>query len=198
MKLYEINETLTQAMENLEAIYALKNVLKKDDNGNVIDADGNVIANPEATINELVEAWKNTIDGINEEFEQKAGDIAAYIKNLKSDAEQLKKEEQALKSRREAKENAAKHIQEYLLEEMRKANKLKIDTPQALISIRNNAESVSIEDESKFIEWAKEHNDELLKYKEPEISKTAIKAALKAGKEIPFAELKKTQSVIIK
>ena len=83
MKLYEINETLTQAMENLEAIYALKNVLKKDDNGNVIDADGNVIANPEATINELVEAWKNTIDGINEEFEQKAGDIAAYIKNLK-------------------------------------------------------------------------------------------------------------------
>ena len=176
MKLYEINETLAEAMENLEVAY-------------LADAE-------EQT--ELIEAWKNTIDGINEEFEQKAGDIAAYIKNLKSDAEQLKKEEQALKARREAKENAAKHIQEYLLEEMRKANKLKIDTPQALISIRNNAESVSIEDESKFIEWAKEHNDELLKYKEPEISKTAIKAALKSGEEIPFAELKKTQSVIIK
>ena len=35
------------------------------------------------------------------------------------------------------------------------------------------------------MDWAKEHDDSLLRYKEPEINKKAVADALKAGAEIP-------------
>lgn len=37
------------------------------------------------------------------------------------------------------------------------------------------------------MEWAKVNDDSLLKYKDPDISKTAVKAAIEAGREIPYA-----------
>lgn len=40
--------------------------------------------------------------------------------------------------------------------------------------------------------------EDFLRYKEPEINKTAVKEALKAGEKIPGAELGRTQSIIIK
>ena len=86
----------------------------------------------------------------------------------------------------------------YLLDEMNAAGKKKIESPQAVISVRNNAESVNIPDEQKFIAWAEEHNDSLLKYAQPEIRRTEVKALLKSGQELPGAALARTQSVIIK
>ena len=196
MKLYELTEEMNLAAESLEAALAWQP--DTDADGKPVDDDGNVIENVEAYRADMLAAWRGTLEGISGEFDEKAGNIAAYIKNLKSDCEQLKKEETALKSRRRVKENALELMLSYLLDEMNAAEKKKIESPQAVISVRNNPESVNIPDEQKFIAWAEEHNDSLLKYAQPEIRRTEVKALLKSGQELPGAALTGTQSVIIK
>lgn len=196
MKLYELTEEMNLAAENLEA--ALSWQPDTDADGKPIDDDGNIIENVEAYRAEMLAAWRGTLEGISGEFDEKAGNIAAYIKNLKSGCEQLKKEETALRMRRRVKENALERMLSYLLDEMNAAGKKKVEAPQALITVRNNAESVDIPDEQKFIAWAQENADSLLKYVQPEIRRTEVKALLKAGKELPGAALTRTQSVVIK
>ena len=90
-------------------------------------------------------------------------------------------------------------MKKYLMDCMTAAKLKKIDMPRAAISIRNNAEAVEITDESGFIAWAQANDrDDLLKYSAPEIRKTFVKQDLKAEKDIPYAKLTRSQSVIIK
>ncbi len=196
MKLYELTNEMNEIAENLEAALSWQPDTNAD--GKPINDDGNVIENVEAFRAEMLAAWQGTLEGISGEFDEKAGNIAAYIKNLKSDCDQLEQEEKALKRRRDVKKNALRRVTEYLLGEMEAAGKRKIDTPQAVISIRNNAESVLIDNEAAFIIWAQEHNENLLKYSQPEIRKSEVKELLKAGEEIPEARLTRTQSLIVK
>ncbi len=196
MKLYELTNEMDEIAENLEAAISWQPDTNAD--GKPIDDDGNIIENVEAFRAEMLAAWQGTLEGISGEFDEKAGNIAAYIKNLKSDCDQLEQEEKALKRRRDVKKNALRRVTEYLLGEMEAAGKRKIDTPQAVISIRNNAESVLIDNEAAFIIWAQEHNENLLKYSQPEIRKSEVKELLKAGEEIPEARLTRTQSLIVK
>lgn len=196
MKLYELTEEMNLAAESLEAALAWEPDTNAD--GKPVDDDGNVIENVEAYRADMLATWRGTLEGISGEFDEKAGNIGAYIKNLKSDCEQLKKEETVLKSRRRIKENALERMLSYLLDEMNAAGKKKVESPQAVISVRNNPESVNIPDEQKFIAWAEEHNDSLLKYAQPEIRRTEVKTLLKSGQELPGAALTRTQSVIIK
>ena len=97
MKLYELTEEMNLAAESLEAALAWEPDTNAD--GKPVDDDGNVIENVEAYRADMLAAWRGTLECISGEFGEKAGNIAAYIKNLKSDCEQLKKEETALRYR---------------------------------------------------------------------------------------------------
>ena len=197
MTLYELTDEISMIAENLEAALAWDP--DTDADGRPIDDDGNIIENVEAYRAEMLAAWRDTLEAVDCEFDTKAGNIAAYIKNLKAEAELLHKEERALRSRRAVKEKALDRMVDYLLGEMERIDKRKIDTPQALISIRNNAESVSVEDEKGLIAWAVAHGkDELLKYSDPEIRKTEVKKYIQSGGEVPCARLVRTQSLIVK
>lgn len=196
MRLYELNFEMNEIAERLEA--ALEWEPDTDTLGRPIDFDGNVIDDVEKFREDMIEAWKTTLDGVAEEFDEKAANIAVYIKDLKSESEQLYKEEKALKKRRAVKENALKTVTKYLLENMQEAGKSKIGTAKAEISLRTNPESVEIADENGFVKWAQENGDDLLRYPKPEINKSAVKAAIKGGKNIPGAEIVRTQSLIIK
>ena len=196
MRLYELNFEMNEIAERLEA--ALEWEPDTDTLGRPIDFDGNVIDDVEKFRCDMIEAWKTTLDGVSEEFDEKAANIAVYIKDLKSESEQLYKEEKALKKRRTVKENALKAVTKYLLQCLQDAGKTKIGTAKAEISVRTNPESVEIIDESEFVKWAQENNDDLLRYPKPEINKAAVKAAIKGGKNIPGAEIVRTQSLIVK
>ena len=186
MKLYEMSADFSELFDNYDAI----------GKGGFLDDDGNPV-DPEERRREMQQAWFDTLDGMEQELVRKAENVAVYIKNMESEAKTLKAEEDKLKARRQAKENAAKRMREYLMDCMKQANISKIDEPKAAISLRNNPESVEISDESEFIGWAADH-DEYLRYKAPEINKTAVKNALKSGAEIPFAALTRSQSLTIK
>ena len=196
MKLYELTDEMALIAENLEAVYSWEP--DTDADGNPIDGDGNIIANVEEYRAQMLSAWQDTLEAAGGDFDEKAGNIAAYIKNLKAEAENIHKEERALAVRRRVKEKALARITEYLLSEMERAGKRKIDTPRAAISVRNNPETVEITDERKFVEWAQEHAESVLKYVQPEIRKREVMALIRSGQKVPEARLTRTQSVIIK
>ena len=195
MKLYEMSADFSELFDNYDAIVNIE--FTPDGKGGFVDDDGNPV-DPEERRREMQQAWFDTLDGMEQELVCKAENVAVYIKNMESEAKTLKAEEDKLKARRQAKENAAKRMREYLMGCMKQANISKIDEPRAIISLRNNPESVEISDENDFISWANEDHDEYLRYKAPEINKTAVKNALKSGAEIPFAALTRSQSLTIK
>ena len=195
MKLYEMSADFSELFDNYDAIVNIE--FTPDGKGGFVDDDGNPV-DPEERRKEMQQAWFDTLDGMEQELVRKAENVAVYIKAMEAEAKSLKAEEDRLKARRQSKENAAKRMREYLMDCMKQANISKIDEPRAVISLRNNPESVEISDENEFISWANEEHDDYLRFKAPEINKTAVKNALKSGAEIPFAALTRSQSLTIK
>lgn len=197
MKLYELSTDFSRLFDDFDDICSYEP--EKSESGDYIDDGGSIIEDLAAYRQELQEAWFDTLDGIEQEFEDKAENVAAYIKSLKAEADDLKEEEAALNRRRKVKENQIDRLKDYLLHSMMTINRTKIDTPKAKLSIRNNAESVQFDDENDFITRCELAGaDDFLRYKKPEIDKTEVKAALKRGERIEGARLIRTQSLIIK
>lgn len=194
--LYEITRDYRELFESYEAIDSME--FESDGKGGFIDDDGNKI-DPDDVRSVMRETWFDTLDAMEDDVQEKAANVAVYIKNITAEAAALKAEEARLKSRRMAKENDAKRFKEYLISCMDAAALKKIERVQAHISIRSNAEAVSIIDESSFIGWAELHDrDDLLRYHTPDINKPAVKALIKSGGKVPYAELTRSRSVIIK
>ena len=196
MKLYELAEGFNTLFDSFDAINNWEP--DTDSNGQPIDDDGNIIENPVIYKVNMLNAWFDTLESIEGEFDMKAENIAVFIKEIKAETDLLKAEEQSLRKRRQTKERQIDTLKTYLLTQMQEIGKSKIDTQKALISIRNNAPSLVVDDELSFIRWAEQNNDGLLKYSMPEIRKSDVKKAVKAGDEIPFVHMEKSTSVIIK
>ena len=127
------------------------------------------------------------LDQLQMDREVKIENTALFIKNLLSDADQIREEEKKLADRRRVCENKAKSLKEYLSGYLA-GDKFK--TPRVAISFRKS-ESVSVSDIGKIPE-------EYLKHKDPEPDKTAIKAAIKMGKIIDGAEIVVNQNIQIR
>lgn len=196
MSLFNLGNKYADIMEQLELAYAWEPEYVA---GRPVDDDGNVIADVGELRAAMIAEVLARLDGATADFEACAGNIAAIIKNLAAEAEDLREQEKIFAARRHAKEKSAERLKSYLMQEMQNLGTPKIETTQAKISLHKNPESAQIADENAFIEWALEHDrDSLLIYKKPDISKTAVKIALKAGEELPGAALGRTVSVIIK
>lgn len=176
MKLYE----LTAQFKDLFEVF--------DDICNETDNDENA-----------QQAWFDTLDGIEGEFEEKAENLAVYIKSLTADVTELKSEEASLTARCKAKENQIQRLKKYLLDSMVSVGRKTIDRPMARISVRNNAESVKVEDEYSLTQrLISDGAVDFLRFPEPSLNKTAIKQALQSGITIDGASLERKQSVTIK
>jgi len=195
MNLYEMTNEFENELDAFDAI--LNPDWEKNADGDFITEDGEVITPDE--YKRLIESRFEALDRMEKDLQVKAENVAVYIKEQLALAEKMKAEEDRLRARRKAKENTAAHLKKYLMDCMEAAHLKKIDMPRAVISIRNNAESVEISDADRLIRWAQDTDNEfILKYRDPEISRTALKPMLKDGAEIPGASLVRTQSVIIK
>lgn len=145
------------------------------------------------------EAWFDTLEGIESEFECKAESVAQYIKMLRAEAEAIKDEEAKLAARRKAKERRVKSLTDYLTACMKQMRREKIETARCRLSFRRNAESVQCDDEALLARRLMAMGrTELLRIKPPEIDKTAVKKALQDGEIIEGAQLGRTESLMIK
>lgn len=197
MKLYELTETFANLFGQFEDI----NDYEPDTNadGQTIDGNGDIIEDVDAYKGKMLTAWFDTLEGIEGEFDGKAESIAVYYKQLLAEAKMLKAEKAALAKRQSQKEKQAENLKTYLFNSMQTLGRQKIDMPHAVVSIRNNAPSLVIDDEISFVEWAEKHNlDRLLKYSMPEVKKNDVKALCKKGEEIPFVHMEAKQSLSIK
>ena len=132
------------------------------------------------------EAFADTLEGIQGEFNEKADSLACFIKSLKAEADDIKAEAAALKEREAAKR--VDRLRAYLLEQMEAIGVRKIESPRNVISVAKSPARLVVDGD--FTRWAeKSGRDDLLTYKAPEPNKTAIKDAIKAGAEIPFAHM---------
>ena len=125
------------------------------------------------------------------EHDKKVENIALYIKNLESDAEQIKAEKNALATREKSAKNKAESLRKYL------SNYLagqKFSTPKVAISFRS---STSVEADVGVLLDSDEGRN-YLKYAEPTADKVAIKKALQEGIKLPGCVLVTNQNMQIK
>lgn len=129
------------------------------------------------------------------EREQKLEGVALWVKNLNAEAEAYKAEKEAFAEREKAAKNKAESLKKWLSYAL---NGEKMSTQKVAISFRKS-ESVEIEDEERVITFAQKNGrDDLLRYTAPAVNKTAIKAVIKTGKQIPGAVLVEKQNISIK
>ena len=196
MILYEMSHDFEKELDAFDELLNLE-WEHSPDGDYFITEDGEYITPADYT--EALENRFTALDNMEQDVQKKAVNVAAFIANTLTDIENMKQRENIIKARRKAKENTVLSLKRYLQNCMEAASLKKIDSPELCISIRNNAESVEITDTEKFIEWAQRYDhDNLLKYSEPEIRKSAIKPLLQNGENIPYTTLTRTKSVIIK
>ena len=121
--------------------------------------------------------------------EEKAENIACFIKNLRAESAAIKEEAKKLTARAKTAENKANSLEGYL-QFCLKGEKL--STSRCAISYRKS-QKVEV-DENRLAEIPEQY----LRHKDPEVDKTAVKEALKAGETVPGCSLVDNVSMIIK
>lgn len=140
------------------------------------------------------EAVADTFEALDGEFDVKADNTACVIKQLTAEAQAIKEQEQALKTRREAKEKAADRLKDLLSVNMQRIGREKIDTARNLISFRKSTALV-IDDEEAF---KAVHADLCERKTEVKIPRKVITELIKGGQEISGATLETRQNLQIK
>lgn len=197
--LHELSENYERLFNEFDRINGVENELTQLENGMYVDDSGNVIPDVVEYKEELLQAWFDTLDGLEGEIEEKVESLACYQKELIARAAAISAERKKLELREKREASKAKSIASYLLDIMARINRRKIETPKAVLSVSDGRESVKVADEQALISWAQENGrNDLLNYKQPEISKKAVKAALSNGEDVPYASIEKKPSITIK
>ena len=196
MKLYELTESFAELFSQFEDINEYEP--DTDADGQPIDGNGDIIEDVEAYKEKMLTAWFDTLEGIEGEFDEKAESIAIYIKQLKAEANILKFEKSAIAKRQSQKEREVEKLAAYLLNAMKAIGRSKVDMPHTVVSIRNNAPSLIVDNEAEFVSWAQENNDSLLEYIMPKVKKNDVKKLCKNGEAIPFVHMESKQSLSVK
>lgn len=144
---------------------------------------------------EALEAYYTTLEGIQGEIDQKMENIACFIKQLNADAAALKAERDAIDARLKAKQHKADRLKAMLQDALVNAGLKRLEMPKAKISLRQNPPSVIITDLGAVAASAYIKPRVI---KEADVDKTAIKAAIQSGEDVPGAELESKTSITIK
>ena len=195
MRLFEMSREYEELFNLFDEIDEIEPDINED--GEPIDEFGNIIEDIDAWHEQIKEKWFTELVAREDEFDIKAENVAQYIKNLNVESTALGDEIKKLQVRKKSKDNKIKSMKEYLKNCMLQTGRDKIETSKVKLSIRNNAESVLIDDEKKFIEEYSDTHKEYFKFK-AEISKTDIKKILQSGKIIDGAKLVRDKSLLVK
>jgi len=136
----------------------------------------------------------DTLDGLSGELEVKAQNVIMFTRNLEATAAAIKEAEAQMAARRKALENRAAGLRRYVLENMQFAGIQKIECPLFKLSIRDNPAAVDIYEPGLIpAQYMKQPEPP-----PPAPDKTAIKAAITAGTDVPGARLTKGTRLDIK
>lgn len=117
----------------------------------------------------------------------KVENICLWIKNLKAEIEALKAEKDAFAQRQKSAENKMESLKRYISGYLEGTA---FESAKVKVSFRKS-ESVEIMEGAVI-------PDEYLRFKEPEVNKTALKTALKSGVSIDGVYITENQNIQIK
>lgn len=140
------------------------------------------------------QTFLDTLDGLSGELEQKAINVAMYIKNLEVSADAIKQAEKSMADRRTSIEAKQDKIRKYLLENMLKTGITKIECPHFVLSVRKNPASVDVLMQDQIPDEYFDIPDPL----PPTLNKKRLAEDLKAGVLIEGARLTQGNSLQIK
>lgn len=149
----------------------------KLDESRVVDTESGEIIDLEA------------IAALEMERDKKIENLGCWYKNLLAEAEALKAQKNAFAEREKAKKAKAESLKGFL---GRYLNGKKFETAKVAMSFRK---SEAVEFDASYLY---DVPADFLKFKEPELDKTAVKKAIKAGESVPGCELVTRQNLQIK
>ena len=103
-----------------------------------------------------IEAVNDTLDALSGELEDKAINVAKFLRNMETMAEAIKNAETDMAKRRKALESRVKWLKDYLKGNMEHTGISKIECPYFKLSIQNNPSAVNILNEDVIPEQFKE------------------------------------------
>ena len=140
------------------------------------------------------EVIKSALEVARDDLASKLEDYCKVIKNFEAEIAGLKAEEERLKARRQAKENAIKNMKDAMKWALETAGETKITCGTFTTAIQKNPESLIMD-----VEGIDLIPDEYLKQREPDIDKAKLKADIKAGKDLGgLCHLESTTSLRIR
>lgn len=136
----------------------------------------------------------DTLEGAAGELEEKAKNVACFVRNLEASAEQIKLAEKQMADRRKSLESKAESIRRYLKDNMIRSGITKIESPYFALTIKKNPPSVVIDDATvipkKFMTKPTPPP--------PAPDKRAIADAINAGKKVAGARIEQGERLEIK
>lgn len=136
----------------------------------------------------------DTLEAIGGDLEAKATNTAMLVRNLEASAAAIEQAEKAMKARRVAMENRAARIKDWLHANMLVAGIQKIECPYFRLSIRQNPPAVEVYEPGLIpAEFMRQPDPP-----PPAPDKTAIKAAILAGQDVPGCKLTRGNHLEIK
>jgi hypothetical protein len=140
------------------------------------------------------DSFSALLDSLESDIEEKATNVAMYIRNLETSAESIKQAESEMAARRKALESKSTRIKQYLLENMNRTGITKIECPYFAISVRDNPESLVVDIGAQI-------PDEYYKQPPPPekvLDKVLLKKDIKEGLIVEGCRLERKQRVDIK
>ena len=139
------------------------------------------------------EVIADTLESIGGDIQEKSVNVAKYFRNLEAMADQIKQAEAQMSARRKAIEKRASNLKQYLLTNMERAGISKIESPWFVISIKQNPESVIVDDESAI---PRDYFKEIpASY---QLDKALVKSAIKDLHDVPGCHLERGTRIEIK
>jgi hypothetical protein len=145
---------------------------------------------PEADL--PAEVVTDTLEGIEGELQDKAVNVAKFMRNLEAVAEAVKAAEENMARRRKAIENRARWIKDYLKTNMEACGIQKIESPWFVLAIQKNPVAVEILNEAALPD---EFKEAIITTK---IDRAGIKQAIEAGREVPGAALSRGTRLVVR
>ena len=159
--------------------------------GNYIQAL-DFLTDPEMAI--PMQAVNDTLEGLTGELEDKAINIAKFIRNMETTANAIKKVEADMAKRRKSLETRVQWLEDYLKSSMEATGITKIECPYFKLSIAKNPPALDLFD-SQAVPDQYKHTETVTT---EQIDRAAIKAALSSGKTIDGARLVQGSHLVIK
>ena len=137
----------------------------------------------------------DAFEALNLAREEKIEGMALWYKDMVAEAKAIKEEADSLTARRRALEAKADRLKSYLDFQL---GGEKFQTSRCAITYRKTT-ALQVEDGAQLARWCEDNGyDDCVRYKEPEISKSAVTALIKSGVNVPYASIQEGRSLGVK